>query len=247
MLVSLLALVLQTTPPVDDPASVAPTNDEVRIVRTLAMDPEDRRPIVGWWSGPGGMLQVDRDGRYRWWKTTDRFAAPEATGRWHRENHAVFWIESYAVPKTPRRRAALWLRGDEVMTDLEGVSKPLRWSRTAPVAPADALIGTWEGPGGTLVMDDRLAYRWTAPSSSSPASIGGQRGRWRMNGQGRLVVEPLLASQEPAILSIERTPKGTIESISTRFGPMRRVVEDESDDDSGTKPVEETVAEPDRT
>ena len=192
----LLSFTLAASPPTPTETLDAPPPV---IVRTLHMNPEKPREVVGWWVGPEGMIEVSRDGRYRRWPTVDRFAAPQEHGRWHRENHAVFWLEPYTIPKVPRRRAALWLRDDALMTDLSGDDRPFLWRKTAPPIPADALLGRWEGPGGTLELTPDRRYHWSAPVTDHPAMLAGQRGIWSLDAEGRLTLNPMLRSQEPAI------------------------------------------------
>ncbi|MAD78899.1 MAG: hypothetical protein CMJ51_05960 [Planctomycetaceae bacterium] len=215
----LLTLLLLTSIPDDD------TVNEARapvVVTTLQMDPEKPRDIVGWWHGKNGLVEVTDDGRYRRWKDLDRFSRPVEVGRWHRENHAVFWLESYSLPKTPRQRAALWLEDDALMADLDR-RETYRFQKTAPSCPADGLVGRWAGTGGTLELRGDLTYHWIAPASNRPADLGGQRGRWRFGLDDRLHLEPLVANQSPALVSIRRNDLEQVVEIQSIAGPMSPV------------------------
>lgn len=219
MPILLLAILFFTSAPDDAPTEKSPTPV---IVTTLQMDPEKPREIAGWWHGENGLVEVTTDGRYRRWKDLDRFNRPAEVGRWHRENHAVFWLESYALPRNPRQRAALWLEDDILMADLDR-RETYRFGEIPPACPADGLIGRWVGTGGSLELREDLTYRWTAPNSNQPADLGGQRGRWRFGFDDRLHLEPLVNNQSPALVSIRRDDRRAVVEIQSIAGPMSPV------------------------
>ena len=219
MIIPFLLFSLIASPPLPDESS---DPRPPIIVRTLQMNPEKPREIVGWWVGRDGLIEIARDGRYRHWPTIDRFAPPEEYGRWHRENHAVFWLEAYTIPKVSRRRAALWLRNDALMTDLTRDEHPFQWRKTPPSIPAEDLIGVWEGPGGTLELTTDRRYQWTAPDTDHPAMIAGQRGLWSLGPDGRFVLSPMLASQESAITVQERDENRRIVRLRSPMGTLTR-------------------------
>ena len=236
--ISLLAIIFgpgAPALPVDDQPN--PPSRPPVIVTTLQMDPETPREMVGWWTSPEGLVHLAPDGRYRQWKSHDRFAPPDRSGRWHRENHAVFWLESYAIPKPPRVRAALWLRDDALMANLAGAPAAFEHRRTPPRIPADDLLGMWRGEGGTFEFRPDSTYVWTAPTSASPASLGGQRGRWRLDRDGRLRLEPVLPGQSPVLVGLDRNEGASPDPSDDRIvevrsiaGPMRRSDADGTDD-----------------
>lgn len=234
----LLSLAPPTTSPTTPPPAAAP--DPPVVVRTLQMNPEKPREIVGWWSGPTGLMEIAADGRYRTWSTADRLAPPKESGRWHRDNHAVFWLEPYTIPKVPRRRAALWLENDALMTDLTGEKRPLRWTSIPPRVPADALLGTWRGPGGQVRFSTDLRYRWTAPPSERPVEIAGQRGTWSLGPKGALLLDPMLVAQTPLIIVAERADDGRILALRSPAGTMGRVPPPAP----APIPIESTTADP---
>lgn len=224
---------LATTPP-----SIASTTDDAGVVRppvivtTLQMDPESPRPIVGWWIADEGLIELDGEGGYRRWSDHDRLARPTETGRWHRENHAVFWLEPYTLPKAPRKRAALWLRDGALMANLNGATAAYRHAASPPRIAADDLLGDWRGSGGTLQFRADSTYHWTAPedTAAAPARIGGQRGRWRLGPDRRLRLEPLVIGQSPVLVALVRDPGATpdpgddrIVEIQSVAGTLRRV------------------------
>lgn len=206
-----------------------------RIVSTLQMDPESPREILGWWIAEDELVHVAPDGRFRRWTSHDRLSRPDEIGRWHRENHAVFWLEAYTVPKVPRRRAALWLKNDALMATLSGIRPAFKHAERPPAIPADDLLGTWIGPGGRLEFREDSTYAWTAPATDAgpAASLGGQRGRWHLDGEGRLRLEPLVAAQPLVLVSLVRdegeTPAADddrVAIIHSIAGPMRRPAPD---------------------
>lgn len=218
------------------------------VVTTLQMDPESPRPITGWWIASNGLVELREDGGFRRWPNHDRLDRPIETGRWHRENHAVFWLEAYTLPRTPRRRAALWLRDDLLMATIDGAATSFRHAEAPPRIPADDLLGAWTGAGGQLVFRDDSTYLWTAPASTdgSPARLGAQRGRWRLDADRRLRLEPLVTGQPPVLVAIRRDEGPTpdpgddrIVELQSIDGPMRRAVDEvpEADDAAVAIPV----------
>ena len=218
MMIPILVIALVATPPFRAEAEPKPP----QVVPTLQMNPEKPRKIVGWWVGPDGLIEVCRDGRYRRWSTIDRFVAPAEQGRWHRDNHAVFWLEPYTIPKVVRRRAAMWLRDDVLMSDLTGDDHPFEWRRSPPGTPADSLIGCWEGPGGTLQFETNRRFVWSAPRSDDPAMVAGQRGIWGLEPDGTLTLMPMLPHQPPAITVDARSTDGRILKLRSSHGTLIR-------------------------
>ncbi len=210
------------TPDAPD-ASVASVPRDPVIVSTLQMDPENPREIIGWWSSPTELIHLAADGRYRHWKGHDRFASPIRSGRWHRENHAVFWLESYAIPRSPRTRAALWLRDEALMADVDSGVTAFEHRDTPPRIPADLLLGLWTGDGGTFEFRADSTYVWTAPATASPIHLGGQRGRWRLTEDGRLRLEPHLADQAPVLVGLTRDEGPSSDPSDDRIIELRSI------------------------
>ena len=193
-----------------------------RIVSTLAMDPESPQEIVGWWSDGRRLIEVARDGRYRRWNDLDRFDRPSDVGRWHRDNHAVFWLNSYLLPAPPPRRVALWLRDDVLMADVARLKKPFVHSATPPRVPSDELVGRWRGPGGELRLDPDLTYTWSRGGAvDAPIVITSQRGRWRLLADGRLLIEPFAVNQRPMIRVAILDEANRIVELASDSGGLR--------------------------
>lgn len=223
--VAAICTLLVATAPADPPVAPAPPARPPVVVTTLQMDPESPREIVGWWVAPDGLVEVREDGGFRRWNSHDRLDRPAESGRWHRENHAVFWLEPYTLPKTPRRRAALWLRDDALMATIDGATAAFGHASSPPRIPADDLLGDWHGPGGHLVFRDDSTYVWTAAGDAdgAPARIGAQRGRWRLDADRRLRLEPVLAGQRPVLTAVVRDDGETPDPGDDRIVELRSV------------------------
>jgi hypothetical protein len=183
------ALVVAFAPAV---AAVAePPSTPQRNVPTVSLDPEHPFPIVGWWSNGREMLDVAEDGAYRLYDSQNRYRKPIEVGRWHRQNHAAFWLEPYTMRKEERTRVplsiiegsvAITVRTFAVMTALE----------TAPFAAEDLFIGLWAGDGGSLDLQSSMRYHYVAPRRAiegQPVVISSHRGAWRLR-EGKVELLP---------------------------------------------------------
>jgi hypothetical protein len=217
---ALITCLLPASPPPGPDDGV--TTPEPVIVTTLQMDPEKPRSITGWWVTPTGLLEVSENGRYRRWRDHDRFGPPSEIGRWHRQNHAVFWLEAYTLPRKSRQRAALSLQDDILLAALTGESKTFSKVAAPPRISEDRMLGRWEGTGGVIEFRVDQSYQWIAPKSTSIAELAGQRGRWYLLEDDRLVMEPLVATQVPVIEQVILGEDGGIVEFRTSKGPLRR-------------------------
>ena len=197
---------------------------EPKVVTTLQMDPENPRDFRGWWESDDALLKVDADGRYQLWKGRNRFSPPNQVGRWHQNNHAVFVLESYAIPRNPPARVSMWLKGEQLMANISERSALFRKAKNAPPAPEDELIGTWRGPGGELVFNENLTYQWklNGTDHGNPVSIRSQIGMFSFQ-KHKLQMVPRAPQQKPVVLSCTQDQKGRITTLSTGFGSMQRV------------------------
>jgi len=216
-----LAASVLAAPPPKDSDDARPTSEPV-IVTTLQMDPEKPRPITGWWETSAGLVKVSEDGRYRRWPSHDRFEPPSEIGRWHRQNHAVFWLEPYTLPRKARQRAALSLQDNVLMALLAGETTPFRKVTAPPRIREDEFLGRWEGPGGVITFQIDQRYEWVAPKRTSIAELAGQRGRWYLLEDDRLVMEPLVATQVPVIEQVILGDDGGVFEFVTSRGALRR-------------------------
>jgi len=154
----------------------------------LDIDPTEQIDFTGWWSNGSVLLQVRSDGSFLLWDQPNRYREPTKRGRWHRQNYRTFWIEPYFDPKTPgnappRTRCALRRTDGVLLLDM-GDAIGLAQSATPPVAPEDAHVGKWNGPGGTLDLRSDGSYALTAaPLPNSAAQPSVLSGRWTFDGK----------------------------------------------------------------
>ena len=210
-------------------AQTAESPEQPRIVTTLQMDPESPQEFRGWWVAKDALLLINANGGYQLWKGIDRYELPQEVGRWNQRNHAVIQLESYAIPRTPASRFSMWLKNDALMADLsrstaKGKATLFQKTPRPPTAPEDAMIGTWEGPGGHLVLRQDLSFYWTAPESRVPGSttLSSQGGEWSCRGD-QLRMAPTARHQLPIIEGVVLNSKKRITALKTSFGELRRV------------------------
>ena len=221
----ILPLVIPTamrdTPPATATAVAATTP---RIVRTIEMDPETPLDIEGWWSDGTRLLEVRRGGDFRIWSTFDRFRPPADVGRWHRENHAVFWLESYRIPKEPRRRVPLWLRDGSLMATLDADEPPFSKMLVPPSVPAESLIGDWACGDHRLAFsaDLRWRHRLGDVEDAEPVRRDVEVGSWWMPLDGSLRMWSA-TSQRPPISGLRRDEQGVLIGLESPFGVFERV------------------------
>jgi hypothetical protein len=154
----------------------------------LDIDPTEQIDVSGWWSNGAVVLSVRSDGSFLMWDQPNRYREPTKRGRWHRQNYRTFWVEPYFDPKTPgnappRTRCALRRTGGVLLLDM-GDAMGLAQSATPPLAPEDAHVGRWNGPGGTLDLRADGSYSLTAaPPPNSAAQPSVLSGRWTFDGK----------------------------------------------------------------
>ncbi|NBX37293.1 MAG: hypothetical protein EBR10_08760 [Planctomycetes bacterium] len=202
----------------------------------LDIDPTEQIDMSGWWSNGAVVLSVKRDGSFLMWDQPNRYREPSARGRWHRQNYRTFWIEPYFDPKTPgnappRTRCALRRTNGVLLVDV-GAASGLAHSTTPPLAPEDAHVGRWNGPGGTLDLRADGSFSLTAaplPNSSAPPSVQG--GRWTFDGKliqlfrGEERDAPLrcVPVQRPGAVSSDGSMTNEIVALATPIGELRRL------------------------
>ncbi|MCH2160991.1 MAG: hypothetical protein MK085_03865, partial [Phycisphaerales bacterium] len=235
LLMAVHAALLATCQAAGEPpqADTPPSEQPPRIVSNFQMDPEKPREFRGWWASENALLRVHQNGRYDLWTGRNRFRKPRETGRWHQRNHAVFLLDSYAIPRTTPTRVSMWLRNDALMADVGGLKFPFRKLEQPPLAPEDELIGVWEGAGGRLTLMPNLSYYWedTSPSGEQPVSIRCQGGDFSYESR-QLRMLPSSPRQEPVIVSTTRDEQNRITSFLTNAGSMQRVPMEEAEDSS---------------
>lgn len=218
----ILILAVQATP--TSASASAPESPPPRIVRTLEMDPETPLEIEGWWSDGKGLLEVQPDGRYRAWSTIDRFRRPTDVGRWHRENHAVFWLDSYRVPKAPRTRVPLWLRNGSLMATLDPEESAYSKMLVPPTVPTESLLGGWTCEGHRLTFSEDLRWRHRPEEVDPlvPVRRDALGGTWRMSLDGVLHMQPESLA-EPPVTELVRDDGGRLVGLRSPYGTFVRV------------------------
>ncbi len=190
-----------------------------RVVQTIEMNPEEPLEIEGWWSDGTHLLEIRPGGDYRIWSTLDRFRTPTDVGRWHRENHAVFWLESYRIPKEPRRRVPLWLRDGSLMATLDPDEEAFSKMLVPPSVPAESLIGNWTcGDHHLRFTDDlRWRHRLGGVKDETPVRRDVEAGIWWMPLDGSLHMRST-TSRRPPITGLLRDEQGDLIGLESPFG-----------------------------
>ncbi len=202
----------------------------------LDIDPTEQIDVSGWWSNGSVLLSVRGDGSFLMWDQPNRYREPTKRGRWHRQNYRTFWIEPYFDPKTPgnappRTRCALRRTEGVLLLDV-GDAAGLAQSTTPPLAPEDAHVGRWNGPGGTLDLRADGSYSLTAappPNSSAQPSV--VSGRWTFDGKviqlfrGEERDAPLrcLPVQRPSAPNADGSKSTETVALTTPIGELRRL------------------------
>ncbi len=215
-----------------EPPASAPRN-----VPTVSLDPEHPFPIVGWWSNGREMLDVAEDGAYRLYDSQNRYRKPIEVGRWHRQNHAAFWLEPYTMRKEERTRVplsivegsvAITVRTFAAMTALEA----------PPFAAEDLFIGLWAGAGGSLDLQPSMRYHYVAPrraAEGQPVVISSHRGVWRLR-EGKVELLP----DSPSVTAMLLEPLVPVTPEAPASGADKRPEKGES----GAKPAPGTADKP---
>jgi hypothetical protein len=171
----------------------------------MALDPTAPIEVHGWWSNGRQLLHLEENGAYRIWAGSNRFDVPLQNGRWTRLTYAAIELQPYGRPVDERARCDFEMAGSEVQLQipLEGVAPMVRFTE-APSAIEDRLVGTWNGPGGTLRLADDGRYRAEAPPSGSaqPISLAGHGGRWLVEAANLLLI-PDSPPVPPVFLAVE--------------------------------------------
>jgi hypothetical protein len=214
-LVALLALVTSTplqsqpagdpTPPIPNrgEAAPAPAEDPANIP-TVRLDPEHPFPIIGWWTNGTEMIQLSEDSAYKLYDSSNRYRKPIEVGRWHRQNHAAFWLEPYTMRKDDRTRVPLSIANNQVVIAVRKY-KAMTHVEQPPMVAEDLFLGLWAGEGGTLELQSTMRYHYVAPRSAAegqPIVISSHRGEWRLR-EGRIELLPDSPSVTAMILEPE--------------------------------------------
>lgn len=202
-----LAPMASAEPP---PADAPPQQAAPRSIPTVSLDPEHPLPILGWWSNGAQMLEVAEDGAYRLYDSTNRYRKPLEVGRWHRQNHAAFWLEPYTMRKEDRSRVPLSILDERPVISVRKYA-PMAFIEEPPLSAEDLFIGLWQGDGGTLELLATMRYHYVAPKAAGvgqPVVISSHRGEWRLN-DGRVELLPDSPSVTALLLEPESDDEQT--------------------------------------
>ena len=220
----------------------------IHIVRTHEMNPEKPREIEGWWSDGTRLLELRVDGRFQIWPTLDRFLPPSDVGRWHRENHAVFWLDSYRIPRPPRLRVPLWLSDGSLMATLDPDEAAFSKMLVAPSIPAESIIGTWICGDHRLRFDRNLrwSHRVGRTDAATPVRRDREDGTWRMDLDGTLRMVAS-TSASPPVTRLIRNDDGRLVGLDSTHGVFVRATPIPKIDGSNPEgPDDEVVQDTDR-
>lgn len=207
-------LTLQSATPAGETAP--PPDRSPGMVPTVSLDPERPFPILGWWSNGTQMIEVAEDGAYRLYDTQNRYRKPIETGRWHRQNHAAFWLEPYTMRKEERSRVPLSIVDGTVVISIRKF-KPMTFIEAAPMASEDLFIGLWAGQGGSLDLQASMRYHYVAPKAAAegmPVVISSHKGEWRLR-DGKVELLP----DSPSVTAMLLEPQATAETVKAPAKP----------------------------
>ena len=236
-------------PGADPGADSGAGTPSVHIVQTHEMNPEEPREIEGWWSDGTRLLELRVDGRFQIWPTLDRFLPCSDVGRWHRENHAVFWLDSYRIPRQPRQRVPLWLSDGSLMATLDPDEAPFSRMLVAPSIPAESIMGTWICGDHRLRFDRNLRWnhRVGRIDAATPVRRDEEDGTWRMGLDGTLRMVPS-TPQPPPITRLIRNEEGRLVGLDSEYGVFVRATPSPKIDESNPGgPGDEGVQDTDRS
>jgi len=202
----------------------------------LDIDPTEQIDVAGWWSNGAVLLSVRSDGSFLMWDQPNRYREPTTRGRWHRQNYRTFWIEPYFDPKTPgnappRTRCALRRTNGVLLVDVGGATGLVQ-SEAPPLAPEDAHVGRWNGPGGTLDLRADGSFSLTAaPLPNSAAQPTLVSGRWTFDGKviqlfrGEQRDAPLrcVPVSRPTAPAADGSTSSETVALTTPIGELRRL------------------------
>lgn len=178
----------------------------------LALDPTDRYELDPWWTDGAQLLHLRRDRSYRLYEDRNHYGPALESGRWSHDSYAVLWLEPYTVGSPERRRVGISRSAGRIVLKI-GDGAPMIGSQRPPAVLEDRLIGTWKGPGGTLVISADGTYV-LSPDEEGPV---GHAGAWRVEGD-MLVIEPRSPGIGPLSLDIVVAEDGVgLDAAEGRF------------------------------
>jgi hypothetical protein len=179
-------------------------NDEpAMMLRTpLPLDPTEQHEITGWWSNGSELLELRRDGGFRFYDTRNRYQPPAERGSWMKKSYAVAWLEVYNDLAPLRVRVAISKIGEELALTIPDFAPMLRLDGP-PGAPEDRVIGAWTGESGTLTLDENMRYAFRlSKTPGAPITLAGHNGRWVIINES-IALQPDSPAQPDVMLDLE--------------------------------------------
>jgi hypothetical protein len=150
-------------------------------IPALDIDPTEEIDVRGWWSNGRELLLIETDGKYKLWKGTNRFVAPDDVGRWDRQTYRTLWLETYRAEKHSRDRAHLRREDGKLLMSLRDL-EPMQQLARPPHTREDTIVGVWSGPPGTLTLRDDGTYSLEVQKPGAkdrqPVRLGSHSGTW---------------------------------------------------------------------
>ncbi len=193
---------------------------EAKAAVPLAFDPTEKYQTPQWWTNGQELLYLDSDGGSELYPGTNRYSRPTETGRWWQQSYAALWLEPYAQYASPRTRCSIRKIDQDYVLVVRSL-EPMLGIGVPPAVVEDRLIGSWSGPIGVLKLDGDLRYVLSprAGTSSAPAAVASQDGRWLVEAK-TIVLRPDSPSIEPRYLSIAEEEGALV--LETEDGRMTR-------------------------
>jgi len=150
-------------------------------VPALDIDPTEEIDVRSWWSNGRELLLIEADGKYKLWKGTNRFLAPDDVGRWDRQTYRTLWLETYRAEKHSRDRAHLRREKGKLLMSLRDLD-PMQQLARPPHTREDTIVGVWSGPPGALTLRDDGTYSLEVQKPGAkdrqPVRLGSHSGTW---------------------------------------------------------------------
>lgn len=197
------------------------TDEPTMMLRTpLPLDPTEHHEIVGWWSNGSEMLELGRDGGFRFYDTQNRYLPPAERGSWVKKSYAVAWLEVYNDLAPLQVRVAISKIDDELALTIPDFAPMLRLEGP-PAAPEDLFIGAWTGESGTLTLNENMRYAFRLSNApDAPITLAGHNGHWSI-AQQSIALQPDSPAQPAVILEFETVDDELI--LKLRDDTLRRV------------------------
>jgi hypothetical protein len=171
----------------------------------LSHDPTDEIVLAQWWSNGKQLLRLQGNHYYLLYDNNSRYGKPRERGRWDQDGYAVLWLDPYNTLQADSTRVSITKIDGELAIVIPKLH-PMFALKGPPDAREDQLIGSWQGPMGTLQLNANMTY------SLSPAAgamvdgrpVIGHGGRWRLGG-GEVALAPTTPAVQPFVLRVRES------------------------------------------